>query len=247
MWGLPSVADAYVNLGNGRYLNALTVTETFRDKIEFGFGWDYLDVGDLPEDVYHATELHIRDNAVNLYNFNVRYALLKEGAFDLPMLPAITIGAHYKYNETYEDINHDLQGTLEAIGVEDEDDWDFTVYASKMFSDLPRPLLLNVGLRSTTAAHLGLLGFTEDRDILFEGNAVLFATDKLLFIGEYRQKPDNYTPIPGLVAAEDDWWTLCACYLVNNRTTVSGGYGHFGDVLNHEANKSWGLRVKYEF
>jgi hypothetical protein len=247
IWGLPSVEDTYVHLGNGRHLHALTVTETFRDRIEFGYGWNRMWLGDLDDDVYYATEMDLRDDYVDLHNFNVRMALLKEGEFDCPMLPALTLGVHYKYNETYSSINRDLNGTLEAIGVEDNDGVDFTLYASKMFADLPRPLLLNAGIRSTEAAHIGLLGFTDDRDIVFEGNAVLFVTDKFLLASEYRQKPENYSPIPGLVEAEDDWWTLCCCYIVNNHLTVSGGYGHFGDVLNHAANKSWGVRAKYEF
>ena len=46
---------------------------------------------------------------------------------------------------------------------------------------------------------------------------------------------------------EDDWWTIDAAYVVNKHLTVAAGYGHFGDVLNHEANNAWGLTVKYEF
>jgi hypothetical protein len=29
--------------------------------------------------------------------------------------------------------------------------------------------------------------------------------------------------------------------------TIAAGYGHFGTVLNHEANGVWGITTKYEF
>ena len=154
-------------------------------------------------------------------------ALLKEGEFDLPWLPAVTAGVHYKYNDSVEDIDDDLAGTLGAIGIEDDSGVDFTLYATKMFPDLYRPLLVDVGLRATESAHLGLLGFTGDYNYLPEGNAVVFLTDNLLAAVEYRMKPDEYKHIPELVENEDDWWTICACYIINEHTTVSAGYGKF--------------------
>lgn len=90
-------------------------------------------------------------------------ALLKEGDFNQAWLPAVTIGAHYKYNSTLEDIDTDLNGTLTAIGIEDNDGIDYTLYVTKMVNFLPRPLLLNFGVRNSEAAQIGLLGFTGER------------------------------------------------------------------------------------
>jgi hypothetical protein len=106
---------------------------------------------------------------------------------------------------------------------------------------------VNVGVRNTNAAHTGLLGFTKGRSTVIEGRVIVFATSKLLVGAEYRQKPNNYTVIPGLVGPESDWWTLVAAYIIDPRTTVSGGYAHFGTVLNHQANNGWGVAVKHEF
>jgi hypothetical protein len=114
-------------------------------------------------------------------------------------------------------------------------------------SDKPAPLLLNVGVRATKAAHLGLLGFTGDYRYVFEGNAVLFLTSNFALAAEYRQKPDEYRPIGSLVKAEADWLTFDAAYVINNHLTVAAGYGHFGDVLNHTANGVWGIANKFEF
>ncbi len=137
--------------------------------------------------------------------------------------------------------------SLKGIGIKNNDGWDFTVYGSKMITGLPRPLLINLGLRSTEAAHLALLGFTGKRKILFEGNMVLFVTGQLALAAECRQKPNEYDEIPTLIEEEENWWVLCAAYVINNQMTISGGYGHFGDVLNHQANKAFGAKIKWEF
>jgi hypothetical protein len=173
--------------------------------------------------------------------------LVKDGDFGQSWVPAITAGVHYKYNDSVEDMDDKLGGTLRSIGIKDNDGVDFTLYATKMVTVLPRPVLVSAGMRSTEAAHIGLLGFTNERTIVGEGSICVFVTDRLILAGEYRQKPDEYDEIPGLVNGEEDWWTLCAAYIINDRMTVGAGYGHFGQVLNHEANGAWGVKFKVEF
>lgn len=241
IFGLPSVGYTYIHFGQGRHLNTFGITETLWNRLELGYAYNMMDIGDLPQ------KAGFDDDPVGLHNFNARLALIHEGDFDLPWMPAITAGVHYKYNDTVDDIDRDLGGALRGIGIQDNDGVDFTLYASKLFPDLPRPVLVNLGLRASEAAHIGLLGFTNGYEVTFEGNLLVFVTDKFLVGGEYRMKPDEYRRIPGLIEDEEDWWTLCACYIVNDHLTLSGGYGHFGKVLNHEANGSWALRVIWEF
>jgi hypothetical protein len=247
LFGLPSVGTAFVHLGNGRWLTAVMATETLGDRLELGYAWNYLDLGDLRSDIDDAVGVRIGDNHVKMHNVNARLALLKEGQFNLDWLPAVTFGAHFKINENIDGIDDDLGGALAASGIASDYGFDFTLYGSKMITSLPRPILLNVGVRNSDAAHLGFLGFTRDRSFLAEGNIVLFVTDRFALAGEYRMKPNEYDPIGDLVQPEDDWWTIMFAYVFNNHFTVSGGYGHFGRVLNHNANGAWGLKAKYEF
>ena len=245
--GLPSVGTAFVGMGHGRWLTALTVTETISDRLELGYGWNYMDLGDLRSDIEDAVGVRIGDNSVQMHNLNARLALVKEGQFDLSWLPAVTLGTHFKINQNIDGIDDDLGGALDAHGIESDWGFDFTLYASKMITSLPRPVLLNVGVRNSDAAHIGLLGFTRDRKFLAEGNVVVFVTDRFALAGEYRMKPNEYDSIGDLVVDEDDWWTVCFAYVFNEHLTLSGGYAHFGGVLNHDANASWGLKTKWEF
>jgi len=249
--GRPAVGFAYVDLGHGQDLEALTLTETPLSRLELGYGYENFNLGNLPLDVFQTTKgaLNISETSVELHNFNARLQILKEGEFDQKWIPALTFGVHYKYNDTYNDIDgkSQLNGTLKAIGVSQNEGVDFTLYASKLFTQLPRPVLVELGGRATEGVWNGLLGFTDSYNFLFEGNVVVFVTDSIALAAEYRQQPTDYTAIPGLIGKASDWWTIDAAYVVNKHLTLAVGYGHFGTVLNNEANGVWGITTKWEF
>jgi hypothetical protein len=249
--GRPSVGFSYVHLGYGRAVEAFTVTESPLKRLELGYGYNNLDLGDLPQAIAGATGVNIRDDAVTQHNFNARFQAVKEGEFNAQWMPAVTAGVHYKYNDTIgrtsDDLRGALPGGLRAIGIRDNDGADFTLYASKLITGLPRPVLLEAGGRATKGVWNGLAGYTSDYSFLFEGNVVVFVTDRLALAAEYKQQPNDYTPIPGLIKESGDWWTLDAAYVVSKHLTVAAGYGHFGGVLNHDANGVWGITTKWEF
>jgi hypothetical protein len=247
--GRPSVGFSYVSLGHGQDLEALTLTETPLSRLELGYGYNNFNLGNLPLDVYQTTggALNLTETSVDLHNFNARVQILKEGEFGQKWIPALTAGAHFKYNNTYNDINSQLGGTLNAIGVSQNDGVDFTLYASKLFTWLPRPVLVELGGRATRGVWNGLLGFTDSYQFLFEGNVVVFLTDSIALAGEYRQQNTDYQTIPGLIGKASDWWTIDVAYVVNKHLTLAVGYGHFGTVLNNEANGVWGITTKWEF
>jgi len=257
--GRPAVGFSYVDLGHGQDLEALTLTESPLSRLELGYGYNNFNLGNLPLDVSRATGggLILSETSVELHNFNARVQILKEGEFDQKWIPALTFGAHYKYNATYNDVNRELttsgapfpDGALKAIGVSQNDGVDFTLYASKLFTQLPRPVLVELGGRATEGVWNGLLGFTDRYQFLFEGNVVVFVTDSIALAAEYRQQNTdyNYSAIPSLIGKAGDWWTIDAAYVVNKHMTLAVGYGHFGTVLNNEANGVWGVTTKWEF
>ncbi|MCE5334910.1 MAG: DUF3034 family protein [Desulfobacteraceae bacterium] len=245
--GRPSMEVGAVGSPSGRWVTFGMITENIGGRLEIGYGFDAIDLHNLPGKVYKETGMSISDSATYLHNFNARLMLVKEGEFNLSWLPALTFGVHYKYNPNVKDIDSDLAGTLTAIGIEDNQGYEFTLYASKMLKCFPRPVLINVGCRNSDAAHIGFLGFTGTREFLAEGNVLFFITDRLLVGAEYRMKPNAYKAIPGLVNGEDDWFSFVAAYVVNERFTIAGGVFNFGEVLNHVDDGALGLKFKYEF
>lgn len=244
--GRPSVGFGYINIGEGRDLVALTVTETPWKRLELGFGYDQLDLGDLPTAIARKMGPQI-NGTLGMYNANARLAILTEGEFDQKWVPAITAGIHGKYNDGINPIDHLLGGGMSKTGLSNDEGLDFTLYGSKMLTFLPRPVLVNLGGRATKSAELGLLGFTDEYSFVFEGSVVVLVTDRILLAAEYKQQPGGFTPIPGLIGAPDDWWTIDGGYVINSHMTLAVGYGHFGTVANHTANGVWGLTTKWEF
>ena len=245
--GRPSIGFAYVNLGSDKNLEAFTVTESPFKRVELGYGWDHLGLGDLPLALRNAGIVNYHQDEVQLHNFNARFQILKEGEFDQKWIPTLTAGVHYKYNDGISEVNHEVGGLLASHGISHQQGVDYTLYASKLFTQLPRPVLLEAGARATKGVWEGLGGFSDNYSDLFEGNVVVFVTGNFALAAEYKQQPNNYRPIGSLVRKEGDWWTIDAAYVVNKHLTLAAGYGHFGNVLNHEANGVWGITTKWEF
>jgi hypothetical protein len=250
--GRPAVGFAYVNLGSDKNLEALTVTESPYSRLELGYGWDHLGLGNLPLALRNAGLANYQQDEVQLHNLNARFQFVKEGDFDQKWLPALTAGVHYKYNDGINEVRNEVrQGAaadlLGNAGLSRKQGVDFTLYASKLFTQLPRPVLLEAGGRATKAVWDGLGGFTDSYNFVFEGNAVVFVTDSIALAAEYKQQPRDYQAIGSLVRKEGDWWTIDAAYVVNKHLTLAAGYGHFGNVLNNEANGVWGITTKWEF
>jgi hypothetical protein len=245
--GRPSAGFSYVNLGHGVNLEAFTITESPFKRLELGYGWDLLGLGDLPLALRNAGIVNYHQDQVQLHNFNARFQILKEGEFDQKWIPALTAGVHYKYNDGISEANSEVSGALAAAGIAHHEGVDYTLYASKMFTQLPRPVLLELGGRATEGVWDGLGGFTSSYNFVFEGNVVVFVTGNFALAAEYKQQPRDYQAIGNLVQKEGDWWTLDAAYVVNKHLTLAAGYGHFGNVLNNQANGVWGITTKWEF
>lgn len=246
--GLPSFAFSNVIMGE-KNLQALSFTETFFGRLELGYALDRFGIGTLGDDILKATSVDIGRDAVWLHNFNVRGLLVPEGSLGLP-LPAVTAGVHLKVNDGIADVNHRLGGALSSIGYDKPYGVDFTLTASKtLVGDLTldRPLILTGGLRNSSAAQLGFLGFGDRRSTTFEGSAAYLPTDWLLVAYEFRQKANPYKQIPGLVGREDNWHALDASWIINKHSTLVAGWGAFGELANTTENGAWWLQLKYEF
>jgi hypothetical protein len=249
-FGRPSISGTYAHIGEKDF-EAFVVTENLWGRIELGYALERIGLGEWPDLVEDTTGFHVDSDAL-LHNFNARVMAIQEGGFDCPWMPAVSLGAHYKWQQDFDDINKQLAGTCEELGADHDTGIEFTLVATKTIADLlPKPLIVSAGLRNGDAIHTGLLGFAGERRTTFEGSLIYFLTDQLLIAAEYRQKPDliDQCTVGGtrLVKAENDWWDLCLGYIVNDHVTVAGGYANFGNILNDREDCVWAIQVKYEF
>jgi hypothetical protein len=242
----PTVSYTFLSLGE-KQLHAVSVTQVFFNRLELGYAYNYFNVGTLYDDISKAGLDMGRDH-VHLHHFNVRFNLLPENSFDLP-LPAVTGGVHFKYNQGIKSIDHALGGALKSIGYEKDNGVDYTLTATKMFPKLAfgRPIILTGGLRLSNAAQLGYLGFGGECNATFEGSVAYLPLDNLCLAYEFRGKNNPYNRLQELVDDEDHWQVLSASWIVNDRFTITGIYGMLGNIANARADCSLGIQVKYEF
>ncbi|MHC5035437.1 MAG: DUF3034 family protein [Planctomycetota bacterium] len=245
--GKPAVSLQFGMVGD-KDLEAAAITWTLWQRVELGYAFNRLGLDDFENDLQKLIPgADVGTHDVQLHHFNVRVNLIQEGQGGHDWVPAITAGAHYKYNADIDDMDSRLGGALTGIGLDDNDGVDFTLTATKIVKLLKRPTILSVGARATEAAQFGFLGFTNDYDLTFEGSAVMLVTDRLAVGAEYRQKPDELGRIPGVIGGEDDWWDVHAAYIVNDHMNIYATVGHAGTVLNHKDEIFYAAVLKYEF
>ena len=250
IFGRPSFSTSFAAIGEKDF-ESFAITENILGRIELGYAFERIGLGDWPADVKTVSGLHVENNAF-VHNFNTRYMIIEEGGFDRAWMPAVTLGAHFKWNEGLNDIDKQTGGLCGSLGADHDSGTEFTAVATRTIADwLPNPLIVSAGLRNGDAIHTGLIGFAGERRTTFEGSIIYFLTDKLLLAGEFRQKSDllHQCSLGGkhLIKAENDWWDICLAYVVDDHLTIAGGYANFGNVFNHREENVWAIQIKYEF
>jgi hypothetical protein len=251
LFGLPSISATFVGAGQ-KNVESFVLTETLWRRVELGFAASRFGLGNFPTAVQQATGVNIDRSDVWLYSFNARALVLPEGSFNLP-LPAVTLGTQVKLNDGIKNIDNSLGGAVTWAGLRDDVGEDFVLTASKLFPKLGfgRPVIVSGGARVSDAAWGGYVGFGRTYHVTAEGNVVWLLFDRLGLAFEYRQYPNPYRTITvgsaQLLRPENDWFTIGAAYVLNNHTTFTAGYGHFGGLLNTIENAGWAVSAKYEF
>lgn len=248
--GLPSFSASYIKLGE-KNVETVCLTETFFRRVELGYSASRFGIGTLVDDVRNVMLVSLTDSLV-LHSFSARVLALQENSFGLP-LPAVTLGATYKYNDGISDINRQLFGVLGSIGYLDDEGVDFVITATKALPNLfGRPLIATAGLRVSKAEQIGYFGFGDTYRPTFEGNLAYGITDWMWLAGEFRGNANAYqqmaNPYGGmLVRRADNWWAVGLTLLFSRHGTVTFGWGRLGSIINTTENKAVGMEVKYEF
>ncbi len=245
-----SASDILIDSKN---LGSLAITENIIGRFELGYAYELFSLGDLPGDVRKGMDARM-DSTVGVHNFNMRAMIVQEGAFEHPWMPAITLGAHMKWNDGTRHIDRDTgYWLLEANGNARNSGTDFTLVSSKTIEGLlPRPVVFSAGIRNSSALHTGFLGFAGEnqRKFTFEGSIFAYVTEKLAFAAEYRQKANLMTEETRkgyeLLKPEGDWWSLCLVYMINDRFSLTAAFADLDNIANRSEDAAWGMQLKYE-
>jgi len=255
IFGTPSISATALFFVEKDF-ESFAIVENLWGNMEIGYAYERLGLGGWTDDAKNALGVTI-DQHLGLHNLNLRYMAIEEGDFDLTWMPAVTFGAHLKWNESQTKLDQDTTvipafgGLLDQLGSDHSRGVEFTVVASEMIYDLlPWPLMVSAGLRNGDAIQTGLLGFAGERSTTFEGSVIAFLTDDLAIGAEYRQKPDflDAYSIRGydLVKREKDWFIMSLAFSINEMT-VAGAYANFARLFDRSEDNVFGVQLKYDF
>lgn len=192
----PQFGIWHVNLNDSDIdWTAIGVAGTISQRVELSYGYESVAVGGLPENI-HKNSL------------GAKILLIEENAFNSKLVPAVAVGAIYK-TTTFE--------------TDDQKGIDYYLVASKLITQLPRPLLLSGGLLSTQGLVTGILGFDDDRKTTAFANIDLLPLDNLAVGFEYKQGAefDSFK--------NDSYWNAHVGWLVNPNLSLIAAYVDAGD------------------
>ena len=98
---------------------------------------------------------------------------------------------------------------------------------------------------------MGFLGFNDSRQFLFEGNVLIFLTNRWLLVAEYRENRNNFGNVniggTSLIGGANNYWSVATAYLFSNQFSMSAAIVNMGRVLNEHDNAGFALKAKYQF
>ena len=163
-------------------------------------------------------------------NVGVKGLLVKENAFDTKWVPAVAVGAVYK-NTTY--------AVFDGV---DDHGYDYYAVATKLITQLPRPVLLSGGIRSTEAKYTGVFGFGNKRGLAGFGNVDVILPGNFAVGFEYEQ---------GAKVASDftnaNYYDAHVAWLANKNLTLVAAYVNTGDSHKTGLGDGFVLNAQYAF
>ena len=174
-----------------------SVATTFFDRLELSYG--------------NETIAQSGANNIHKNNIGLKGLLVKENAGDTKWVPAIAVGAIYK------DTTSAVSGNVKDHG------YDYYAVATKLITQLPRPVLLSGGIRSTDGRSTGVYGFGTKRDLVGFGNIDVILPGNIALGYEYEQGAQ----VAGWKNA--DYQDVHLAWLANKNLTLVAAYVDTGD------------------
>lgn len=204
--GKPRFGAWYANLSDVNVdWTAIGVADTFFKRLEISYGYESINQE-------HADARHKN-------NLGGKLLLLSENAFNTKFLPAISVGSIFKHTSN-------VGLGVDASGV------DYYLVATKLITQLPRPVLISAGVLSTKGKVTGVFGYDRDRRQTAFANIDLILPCNFIAGFEYKQG-----------ARFSDWkdanyWDAHLAWTANKNLTLVAAYLNAGD---HQSSNSIGL------
>ena len=190
------------------------------------FGAWYVNLGDVDVDwtaigtavsVFNRLELSygyelVAPNGENIKKSNAgaKVNLIPENLGGRNYIPAISAGTIWK-------------STTEVAEGSDDSAFDFYLVATKLITQLPRPVLLSAGVLNTKEQVTGVFGYNDDSDTTFFANVDVLPLSNVAVGAEFKQGAqfDSFK--------NADYFDLHAAWIANANLTLIAAYVNAGD------------------
>lgn len=172
------------------------------------------------------------DDSVSTHNLGAKLVLLQGGEFDLPWLPAVSVGAIYKHTDA---------ATADALGL-DKDGADFYAVATKLIANDVLPFLLSAGVQASDEVVNGVVGHG-DYGFGWFANLDLIPVPWLALGAEYKSGIDADK------VENHDYYDLHAAWFATGSLTLVGAYVNTGSKSGSKLGVGDGfvLSAQYQF
>ena len=144
--GKPRFGAWYVNLNDADIdWTAIGVADTFFKRLELSYGYESVAIGGASRNTHKN-------------NLGAKVLLVGENSFGSKAVPAVAVGTIWK------------RTTFPLLHGVDDRGFDFYLAATKLITELPRPVLVSGGVLSTKGRVTGILGFDDHRKETFFAN-----------------------------------------------------------------------------
>ena len=201
----PQFGVWYVNLGDP-HINwgTVGVAETVFKRLELSYGREIVAINGTGSNTWTKNTL------------GSKLLLVEENQGGYNFIPALAIGAKWKNTDAN---NPGLSG-WSSSGV------DGYVVASKLITQLPRPVLISGGLLETKELVTGVLGFDDEYKLTYFGNVDVLPFDFLAVGVEYKNGA-QYGDFKNA-----NYWDAHVAWFVNKNLTLVAAYVNTGDYDN---------------
>ena len=153
------------------------------------------------------------DNSIFANTIGLKVQLVEENAFDTAWVPAVAIGVKYRHPDS---------DTTDALGLK-HSGADYYIVATKLITQLPKPVLVSVGLQRSDEVVYGAVGHNHYGTGFFANIDVLPSENVAIGV-EFQQ---------GLKVGDDienaNYWNGHVAWFVTKQLTLVGAYVNTGN------------------
>lgn len=226
--GKPNVGAWHISLPDSDIKwDAAGFNISFYNRFEIGYSHEWVDVDIIP-------------GVIDKNNFSAKANLIPENGFDLPYMPAVSVGVIHKRTNFDVDM---LPFT------NDRNSEDYYIVATKTVTALPIPMVLNAGVLSTKGYVRGVLGFGDDRDEGFFGNIELIPMENVIVGWEYQEGSDVDDDTG---ANTHSMWEAHVAWMINDLTLIAaycntGSENLYSQGVPSAFGDGWVVSAQYAF